>query len=116
MDEENFHDKLKRLMDEYAHMVYRVTKTFPRDELFGVISQLRRASLSVVLNYVEGFARCKDKVHENFLTISYGSLKESRYLIDFSLQEKYLSSVDHRRLIELADRIGAMLWGMIKKM
>jgi len=53
-------------MDEYAHLVYRITKEFSRDELYGVISQLRRSSLSVILNYIEGFARQKKAVKNNF--------------------------------------------------
>lgn len=65
-----FHEELKSKMDEYAHLVYKVTKSFPREELYGIISQLRRSSLSVVLNYVEGYARGRDKVHRNFLEIS----------------------------------------------
>ena len=89
MEQETFHDKLKNKMDAYAHKVYAITKSFPRDELYGVVSQLRRAALSVILNYIEGYARKGDKVHRNFLQISYGSLKESKYLLHFSLIEGY---------------------------
>lgn len=39
-------------MDEYVHLVYKLTKKFPKDELFGVTSQLRRSALSVILNYI----------------------------------------------------------------
>ena len=42
-------------MDEYVHLVYRLTKKFPKEELFGVVSQLRRSALSVILNYIEGY-------------------------------------------------------------
>ena len=72
-----FHDELKSKMDEYAHLVYKLTRDFPKEEIYGITSQLRRAALSVILNYVEGYARVKNKVHKNFLEISYGSLKES---------------------------------------
>lgn len=78
-------------MDEYAHFVYKLTKTFPKDEVYGITSQLRRSSVSVILNYIEGYARIKDKVHKNFLEISYGSLKESKYLLHFSFIENYLT-------------------------
>jgi len=97
-------------MDSYVHLVYRVSKNFPKDELYGVTSQIRRSSLSVILNYIEGFARESDKAMLNFLRISYASLKESQYLLDFSLTEKYLNQVDHKELSRLADEIGAMLW------
>ena len=55
MGDGNFHDKLKIKMDSYVYLVYRLTKQFPRDELYGIVSQLRRAALSVILNYIEGF-------------------------------------------------------------
>lgn len=111
-----FHDQLKAKMDEYAHFVYRCTKTFPKEELYGVTSQLRRSALSVVLNYVEGYARGKDRVHKNFLEISYGSLKESKYLLHFSMVEQYLSKTDYEKAITLAEDIGAMLWGTLRRL
>jgi four helix bundle protein len=116
MKHESFHEKLKFKMDEYVHLVYKTTKRFPREELYGTTSQLRRASLSVILNYIEGYARARDKVHKNFLEISYGSLKESRYLIEFSLKEKYIKREDHDNLVKTADEIGRMLWGTIRKL
>ena len=56
-------------MDKYAHDVYAITKNFPKDELYGVTSQLRRAALSVVLNYIEGYSRKKKLVMINFFEI-----------------------------------------------
>jgi four helix bundle protein len=103
-------------MDEYVHLVYKLTRQFPREELYGVISQLRRSALSVVLNYIEGYARIRGKVYKNFLEISYGSLKESKYLLHFSLTEKYLSKTDYDRVVKLAEDIGAMLWGTIRNL
>ena len=116
MKQETYHEKLKKKMDEYAHFVYKITKSFPKEELYGVTSQLRRASLSVILNYVEGYARVRDKVHKNFLEISYGSLKESKYLLHFALVEKYISRDEYKKALLLAEEIGAMLWGIIKKL
>jgi four helix bundle protein len=117
MKQENkneYHKRLKKLMDEYVHFVYKVTKKFPKEELFGVVSQFRRASLSVILNYIEGYARIGEKSNRSFLKISYGSLKESKYLFYFSLVEKFLSREDYEKGMKLADEIGAMLWGSIK--
>ena len=113
---ETFHQKLRSQMDEYAHFVYKITKNFPKEEIYGVTSQLRRSSLSVVLNYIEGYARGKNKVHKNFLEISYGSLKESKYLIHFSLLEKYISKNDYNKALKLSEEIGAMLWGIIRNL
>jgi len=84
----DFCEQLKKKMDEYTHLVYRITRDFPKEELYGTVSQLRRAALSIILNYLEGFARHKKAVKQNFWEISYGSLKESKYLIHFSFVEK----------------------------
>ncbi len=111
-----FHQKLKTKMDKYTHLVYKATREFPKEEMYGVTSQLRRAALSVILNYIEGYARGRNKVHKNFLEISYGSLKESKYLLHFTLVESYLSKEDYKEAIQLSDDIGAMLWGTIKKL
>ncbi len=116
METETFHEKLRKKMDEYVHLVYVLSKKFPKEEIYGITSQLRRATLSVILNYIEGYARGKNKVHKNFLEISYGSLQESKYLIDFSFKENYLLKQDYERAAKLADDIGAMLWGTISKL
>ena len=116
MKPETYHEKLKKKMDQYVHLVYTLTRKFPKDELYGVTSQIRRASLSVILNYIEGYARGRDKVHKNFLEISYGSLKESKYLLHFSMIEEYLTKEEYKKAIKLSDEIGAMLWGIIKKL
>ena len=116
MTKTTYHETLKEKMDDYAHLIYSVSKSFPKEELYGITSQLRRATLSVILNYIEGYARMREKVHQNFLEISYGSLKESKYLLHFSMKEKYINKDDYDKCIRLADVIGAMLWGIIKKM
>ena len=96
--------------------IWQKQQNFLKEELFGMTSQLRRASLSVILNYIEGYARVKTKIRRNFLEISYGSLKESKYLLYFSYKEKYLEEKDYQELIKLSEEIGAMLWGIIKKL
>lgn len=107
----NFYAIMKQKMNDYVHLVYKLSRDFPREELYGVTSQLRRSALSVILNYIEGYARRRNKVHKNFLEISYGSLKESSYLLDFALEEKYITNTDdYNKAKALADEIGAMLW------
>jgi four helix bundle protein len=112
----SFHEILKIKMDELVKLVYEATKIFPRDEIFGVVSQLRRAALSVILNYIEGYARNKKAVMINFWEISYGSLKETKYLLYFSREEKYLDEKKYRKMIGLTEEIGAMLWRTIKNL
>jgi four helix bundle protein len=113
MDGTLFHERLKQLINNYVHGVYRLTKVFPKDELYGATSQLRRSSLSIALNYIEGYARGRTNVHRNFLETSYGSLKESRYLIDFALAEQWIDEERARALQKQGDEIGAMLWTTI---
>ena len=110
----NYFESLKSKMDLYAHSVYRVSRMFPKEETYGVTSQLRRSALSVILNYIEGFARQRNSVKKNFWEISYGSLKESNYLLLFSLEEKYISKKDYDEIVIVSDEIGAMLWKAIK--
>ena len=87
------------------------------EERYGVISQLRRAALSVALNYVEGFARGgKSKVNKNFIEIAYGSLKESEYLLEFSFRENYISLTECNEGKRFTDEIGGMLWGVLKNL
>lgn len=114
MEQGNFHEQLKNKIDEYIHFVYKISRAFPKDELYGATSQLRGAALSIMLNYIEGFARRKKKVYLNFLETSYGSLKETKYLLHFSLKERYLSSEDYQKAIKIAEEIGAMLWKTIE--
>ncbi|MDD3498532.1 MAG: four helix bundle protein [Candidatus Moranbacteria bacterium] len=111
-----YHEELKNLIDEYVHFVYKITQDFPKSELYGATSQLRRASLSVILNYIEDYARIGEASYKNFLKISYGSLKESEYLLDFSLKEKYIYDDNYNKGSKMADRIGGMLWGIISNM
>ncbi len=111
----SYHNTLKAKINEFVHLVYKLTKKFPKEELYGVISQIRRAVLSVMLNYVEGYARGRNKVHKNFLEISYGSSKEVNYLLEFSLIEEYINKDEFDKAIKLGDEIGAMLWGVIRK-
>ena len=114
--QEKFHERLRSLMDNYVHFVYKITKKFPKLELYGATSQLRRASLSVILNYIEGYTRGKKKVHKNFLEISYASLKESKYLPEFSFKENFYTENNYKSAIKMVDEIGAMLWGTIRNM
>ena len=112
---ETYHGKLENLMDQYVHVVYALSRKFPKEEMYGSVSQLRRAALSVNLNYLEGYARMKDKVYINFLEMSYGSLKESKYLLKFALEEKYIELTEYSKAKGLAEEIGAMLWGIFDK-
>lgn len=105
---------LVKKADEFAFGVYGASRTFPKDEIYGLTSQLRRAALSVPLNAIEGFARNNKKEYKRFLEISYGSLKESKYLLHFSNRENYLNQEDYQKLLNLAEELGKIIWSAIQ--
>lgn len=99
-----------KLADEIALNVYEITRGFPKEEIFGVTSQLRRSALSVPTNIVEGYSRKGDKELSRFVSIALGSLGESRYLLDFSRRLGYLEEDDFLVLKERIDKLGSKLW------
>jgi four helix bundle protein len=111
-----YHEILQEKIKELTHFAYKVSRKFPKEELYGITSQFRRASISVALNYTEGYARIKDKVHRNFIEISYGSLKEVIFLINFCHEENFMSEEEYKKLNQLSDEIAKMLWGMLRRM
>jgi four helix bundle protein len=96
--------------DEMAYQVYMATKTFPKEELYAMTSQLRRAALSVPTNIVEGYARQGKNEFRQFANIALGSLAETKYLLGFCLRLKYLRPQEHTRLETLAEYTGRLLW------
>ena len=84
-----------QLADELAIKIYKLTQKFPRDEIFGLTSQMRRAAVSVPANIVEGSARQYQKEYLQFLYISMGSLAELGYYIRFSYEIGYLNKEDY---------------------
>lgn len=95
---------------QLALEIYKVTKKFPKEEIFGIISQLRRAGLSIPTNIVEGYARKNNRVFITFLDTAYGSLAEVEYLLLFSKEVGYLNDKDFDNLISLAKESGGLLW------
>lgn len=96
--------------DELAYQVYLAVKDFPKDEAYGITSQLRRAALSIPTNIVEGYGRQGKKELKQFVNISLGSLAETDYLLDFCLKLGYLSQENHGQLQSLRKDVGSLLW------
>ena len=86
--------------------VYRFTETFPKHELFGLTSQLRRAAVSVPGNFAEGFNKLGRADKVRFYNIAQGSLEESRYYLILARDLHY---GDPAKLIQSASEIGRML-------
>jgi len=82
------------LADEVALLIYRITGSFPKEEVYGLTSQMRRAAVSVPSNIVEGCARDSQTEYLRFLTIAFGSLRELRYQLSLSDRLGFLKSQD----------------------
>jgi len=108
-----FYKILKRKTHNFVLLVYTATERFPKSELYGTTSQVRRAAISVMLNFLEGFARFKPKVKLQFFETSYGSIKECRYLIFFALEIGWIERKTYDEMFALSDEIGAMVWSII---
>jgi four helix bundle protein len=90
------HTKLRafELADEVAMLVYQITAEFPKEELFGLTSQIRRAAVSVASNIVEGCARDSEADYLRFLNIAFGSLRELHYQLNLSKRLGFLPNED----------------------
>ncbi|MBW1716806.1 MAG: four helix bundle protein [Deltaproteobacteria bacterium] len=99
-----------KLADDLALRLYLVTKGFPKDELYGITSQLRRAALSVPSNIVEGYSRKGDKELSRFINISLGSLAETKYLLKFAKKLALLDENDYEELSRGYEELGRKLW------
>lgn len=93
--------------------VYKMTKQFPKEEIFGLTSQLRRAVISIPANIAEGFARTGIKDKLRFYNIAAGSLNEVNYFLILSQDLGYAPISD---LIERTNEIGRMINGYTKTM
>jgi len=107
-------DPLTQKADKLAHLVYKITKSFPKEELYGLTSQLRRATLSVPLNVIEGFARRGSRDYRQFLYIAYGSLKETKYLLYFAYKEGYFNEKEYKESMFLAEEMGKIIWSSLR--
>lgn len=95
--------------------IYKITQCFPKEELFGLVSQLRRASVSVPTNIAEGSGRFTQKDFASFLQISLGSCQEVEYLILLSKELNFINETDFNQLEKSIGEIKAMLISLIKK-
>ena len=86
-------------------MVYRLTKKFPRQEMFAMTSQLRRASISVSSNIAEGSGRNSDRDFAHFLEQAYGSLMEVASVFYLALDEGYVGEADLDPLFDELERL-----------
>ncbi|MFA4889977.1 MAG: four helix bundle protein [Candidatus Omnitrophota bacterium] len=101
---------------ELTLAIYRVTKKFPQDELYGLVSQMKRASVSVVSNIAEGYSRKGKLEYIQFLSVAYGSLSELETQILLCKDLKYITEEEFNSLMQLKDVTGGMLYRLIQKL
>jgi four helix bundle protein len=98
---------------DLAEEVYKATEIFPKHELYGLVSQIRRAAVSVASNIAEGKGRQTDKDFVNFLYHSRGSLLEIETQICLARRLKYLSPESEEAILERTKSVGQLLAGLI---
>ncbi|MCB9894103.1 MAG: four helix bundle protein [Planctomycetes bacterium] len=101
---------------DFVVEVYHSTRNWPREELYGLTSQLRRSAVSVPSNIAEGQGRFSTKEFLNHLSISYGSLTESFTQIKIARRLNYLEEEQSAELASRADEVGRIINGLARKL
>jgi len=103
-----------QLAVEVVEDVYKITKSFPKEEIYGLTSQMRRCAVSIPSNTAEGFARKSNKEYKQFLYIALGSCAELETQIEISLRLKYITNANCINLIGKVNYIRRMIINLIK--
>lgn len=104
------------LADELALMMYQITKKFPKDEMYGLVSQMRRAAVSVASNIVEGCARTSETEYIRFLDIAFGSLRELHYQLTLSIRLGYVANEEIITCSNKLEETEKVLGSLIRKL
>jgi four helix bundle protein len=112
------HTRLRafELADSLAIEIYRATQSFPREEQFGLTSQMRRAAVSTASNIVEGCARRSETEYVRFLDIAFGSARELEYQVSLAQRLGYLTQTLGQSLAQLAQETSKVLGGLLRSL
>ncbi|MFA8450681.1 MAG: four helix bundle protein [Bacteroidales bacterium] len=99
---------------ELANLIYTITKSFPKTELFGLTSQMRRASVSIPSNIAEGIGRGGYNERIRFLCVARGSLFELITQLEIALDQQFVCVDDFDKIYELTDQCGMLINGSIR--
>lgn len=100
--------------DDLAVMIYHITRTFPKEEIYGLTSQLRRAAYSVPANIVEGATRSSKKDYLRFLSIARASLSEVEYFLHLAGRLEYLPVENREKVLPLVKTVFALLHSLMQ--
>lgn len=103
-----------KLSDELTLKIYTLLKTFPKDEIYSLTSQIRRAAVSIPANIAEGTSRQHKKEYLNFLYISRGSAAELEYLISLAKRIDYIKDDEYSEINALIIKTSKCLYFLIK--
>jgi len=98
---------------KFTNKIYNLTNKFPKEELYGLTSQIRRATVSIMSNIAEGFDRRSDKELSNFLSMARGSSSEVQNDLYIALDLKYISKEDFRIMYAEAKKIAKQINGLM---
>lgn len=101
---------------ELARLVYAATKQYPKEEIYGLTSQVRRAAVSIPSNIAEGYARKSRKEYLQFYSIAYGSTLELETQLILAHDFGYVNDDSFLSIQKLADEVSRMLHSMILKL
>ena len=96
--------------------IYSLSKRFPKEELFGLTSQLRRCCSSIPANLAEGCGRDSDAELKRFVDIAHGSASEAEYFLLLAPELGYMDSAAHQRLSGEISELKKMLGGLARKL
>jgi len=96
--------------------IYKLTRLFPHEELYGLVSQMRRAAVSIPVNIAEGFNRFHNKEYRQFLYIALGSCAELETQLEIACDMEYLKISDRDKVLENINHEVRMLKNLIKKL
>jgi len=102
-------------MHDVAIEIYRLTEKFPKDELYGLVSQMRRAAVSVNSSLMEGGSRNGTGEYRQFIGIARGSASELKYQIIISKDLGYILPEKADNLIDELNQLGKMMTGLLEK-
>ncbi|MBY0354380.1 MAG: four helix bundle protein [Rickettsiales bacterium] len=96
----------------YVEKIYRVTSAFPKEEMYGLISQMRRAAVSIPANIAEGYARRSDAEFARFLLIAAGSSAELETHVIIAHRLSFITLAESDEIMADTNELGKMLHGM----